>query len=300
MGFQVAGSGSLVTCTGSLAALSCLELEPVKLHKAAMALSRNTKPFPRFRPLAYCLLSVALAYLIGCAALFTFQRNLLYSPQPTSTAKNKDYLELPSQAGTSLVLMHNHDGPEALIYLGGNSEDVAASMPSLLLNFPNHALYLLHYPGFGGSAGKPSEAALFSDALALFDAVFAEHNRIVVVGGSLGSGVATYVASKRSVRRLVLVTPFDSLQDIYARKLPFLPIRWLMLDKFESAQYAKHVRAPTLLLVAANDEMIPFDSSRRLLESFQPGIASLKKIDNADHNSIYSNSQYFPLIKGFI
>lgn len=260
----------------------------------------NTTLSPRFRPLAYGLVSAVLAYLIGCAALFVFQRHLLYSPLPTSTPSGKEHLNLPSQAGTSLVSVRNHDGPEALIYFGGNSEDVSFSMPSLSVNFPNHAIYLLHYPGFGGSAGTPSEAAIFNDALALFDTVFAEHKQIIAIGGSLGSGVATYLASRRSVRRLVLVTPFDSLQDIFARKLPFVPIRWLMLDKFESSRYAQDVSAPTLLLVAANDEMIPLDSSQRLLRSFRPGIASLKKIDNADHNSIYSNSQYFPLIKSFL
>lgn len=255
---------------------------------------------PRLRPLVYGLSSVVLVYLIVCAALFVFQRHLLYFPPSPSTASGKEQLHLPSQAGTSLASVRNHDWPDALIYFGGNSEDVSFSMPSLSVNFPDHAIYLLHLPGFGGNAGTPSEVAFFNDALALFDTVFAKHKQIIVAGGSLGSGVATCLASKRPVRRLVLVTPFDGLQDVFARKLRFIPIRWLMLDKFESFRYAQHVHAPTLLLVAANDEMIPLESSQRLLRYFRPGTASFKRVENSDHNSIYSNSQYFPLMKGFL
>jgi pimeloyl-ACP methyl ester carboxylesterase len=75
-------------------------------------------------------------------------------------------------------------------------------------------LYLLHYPGYGGAAGRPSETALVADALALFDQVAARHPRVTVIGRSLGSGVAIQVASARPVERLVLVTPYDSLMEI--------------------------------------------------------------------------------------
>lgn len=84
----------------------------------------------------------------------------------------------------------------------------------------------------------PSEVALVADALALFDRVYAEHPHVVVGGRSLGSGVAVHVASLRPVARLVLVTPYDSLYGIAARQFPYVPVRWLLWDTFESWRYA--------------------------------------------------------------
>ena len=95
-----------------------------------------------------------------------------------------------------------------------------AALPGLADAFPDHALYLLHYPGYGGAPGKPSEAAIAADALALFDRVAPQHPRVVVIGRSLGSGVAVQVASARPVARLVLVTPYDSLEEIAAKHVP--------------------------------------------------------------------------------
>jgi hypothetical protein len=156
----------------------------------------------------------------------------------------------------------------------------------------------MHYRGFGGSSGSPSEKALFSDALALFDEVHAHHAEVEVVGRSLGGGVAVYLASQRPVKRLVLVTPFDSLQEIAAGIFPFLPVRWLLLDKFESWRYAPQVSAPTVIIAAEHDEVIPRASTELLRSRFKPGLATLEIVRNASHNTISNSSAYMPLLKG--
>jgi uncharacterized protein len=79
----------------------------------------------------------------------------------------------------------------------------------------------------------------------------------VVIGRSLGSGVAIHVASERRVERLLLVTPYDSLLKIAAGQFRYFPLTWLMLDKFESWRYAPKVTAPTQLIAAQYDEVIP-------------------------------------------
>jgi pimeloyl-ACP methyl ester carboxylesterase len=117
-------------------------------------------------------------------------------------------------------------------------------MPALSVAFPDRAIYLLHYRGYGGSSGTPSEKALFADALTLFDEVRTKHSSVDVVGRSLGSGVAVYVASLRPVARLVLVTPFDSLEGLAALRFPYVPVKWLLRDKFESWRFAPQVTAP--------------------------------------------------------
>jgi uncharacterized protein len=248
------------------------------------------------------MLSVAaiavLIYVGLCAALFMFQRSLIYYPQPRSAPAGTDTLTLPVDQARVLVTTRPHAGPDAVIYFGGNAEDVSHSLPNLDDAFPDRALYLLHYRGYGGSTGKPSEAALVADALALFDRVHAEHHHIVVIGRSLGSGVAVQVASVRPVERLVLVTPYNSLQEIAANQFPFLPVRWLLLDKFESWRYAAHVTAPSMLIAAENDEVIPRASTESLYKHFPSAVAMLTIIRGAGHNTISESAEYVPLLKG--
>jgi uncharacterized protein len=241
---------------------------------------------------------VVLLYLGLCALLFMAQRSLIYFPQPPSLPSRAGTISLPVEGGDVLVTSRAHSGPNALLYFGGNAEDVSFSLPSLSAAFPDHAVYLLHYRGYGGSAGKPSEAALFSDALALFDRIHSEHQHIVVVGRSLGSGVAVYLASRRPVARLVLVTPYDSLQDLAMRQFPYFPVRWLLLDRFESSKYAAQVTAPTLLIAAEHDEIIPRSSTESLVTRFRHGVAALKVVPGAGHNTISDRPEYIPLLKG--
>ena len=157
---------------------------------------------------------------------------------------------------------------------------------------------MLHYRGFGGSSGKPSEEALHEDGLALFDKVHAEHADVTVVGRSLGSGVAARLASERPISRLVLVTPYNSLQELAARQYRYFPVSWLLKDKFESWRYAPRITAPTLIVAAEHDEMIPRASTEALYRRFLPGIATMKSLHGVGHNSISGSPEYLPLLTG--
>jgi uncharacterized protein len=241
---------------------------------------------------------VVIGYLVLNVALFVFQRSFIYFPQPRALVSGATTIMLPIEDGQVLVTTRMHPGPNALIYFGGNAEDVASSLPGLATAFPEHSLYLLHYRSYGGSSGKPTEAALIADALALFDKVHAAHPHMVLVGRSLGSGVAVQVASLRPVARLVLVTPYDSLLELAARQFPLFPVRWLLHDKFESWRYAPQVTAPTLLIAAEHDETIPRDSSEALYARFRSGVATFQVVAGADHNTILESPRYMALLKG--
>lgn len=241
---------------------------------------------------------IAFAYIGLCAYLFLFQRSMLYYPQPRSPGNDLITVTLSTDAGQVLVSAHPHSGPNAVVYLGGNAEDVSSSFPGLSVAFPDHAIYLLHYRGYGGSSGTPSEATLFADAIALFDKIHSEHPDIVVVGRSLGSGVAVHLASIRPVTRLVLVTPYDSIQELAALQFPYFPVRWLLRDKFESWRYAGQVTAPTVVIVAEHDEVIPRASTEALYARFREGVASLEVVAGADHNTITDSAEYIPLLRG--
>jgi len=237
-------------------------------------------------------------YLGICATLFASQRSMIYYPQAGAANRPADTLTLTVPDAALRVTIRPHDGSRALIYFGGNAEDVSLNLPALAQAFPDRAIYLLHYRGYGGSTGTPSEETLRKDALALFDKVHAEHAEIVVIGRSLGSGVAIRLASQRPVSRLVLVTPYDSMQELAAREFPYLPVRWLMTDKYESWRYASLIRVPTQLIAAEFDEVIPGASTSRLLANFNRGVASLTVIPGTGHNTISGSPAYLEALRG--
>ena len=235
---------------------------------------------------------IVAVYLVLCAALFFFQRSLIYFPRPNAVSGSDSQLILSMPDARVSVITRERVGPRALIYFGGNAEDVSRNLPEFAEAFPDYAVYLLNYRGFGGSGGSPSEAAIAEDALALFDQVYASHPQISLIGRSLGSGVAVRLASQRPVQHLILVTPYNSLEEIAVRQYPWMPVKWLLKDRFESGRYAAHIHVPTLLLAASDDEVIPRDSTQRLLQSFPKGVATLRIVPDSAHNSISERAQY--------
>jgi pimeloyl-ACP methyl ester carboxylesterase len=238
------------------------------------------------------LLAAAVLYGAACAALFFFQRSLIYFPQPAGAGSREVTLKLPGPGGDVLVTVRPREGGAALVYFGGNAEDVSASLPELAQAFPQRSLYLLHYRGYGGSAGAPTEAGLLDDARALFDKVHATHPDVMAMGRSLGTGVAVRLAAERPVSRLVLVTPYDSLQALAAQQFPLFPVRWLLRDKFESGLHAPRIAVPTLIVAAEHDEVIPRASTEQLHRRFAPGIATMKVVARTGHNTISGSPEY--------
>jgi pimeloyl-ACP methyl ester carboxylesterase len=249
------------------------------------------------KTLSLILLLAIAAYLAACLALFLFQRSLMYFPPQTAALAAPRVWKMAVPGAQVNISERPLPGRKALIYLGGNGEDVSASLPVLERAFPGHALYLLHYRGYTGSSGTPTEEALVSDALSLYDRVAEEHRDVTIIGRSLGTGVALQVASNRNVSHLILVTPYDSLQELAVKQFPYFPVRWLLKDKYESWRYARQVNAPTLILAAQYDEVIPAWSTQLLLSRFTPGIASMKVIKGAGHNSISESDSYISLLK---
>jgi pimeloyl-ACP methyl ester carboxylesterase len=240
--------------------------------------------------------AVALAmYRAACFVLFMQQRHLLYFPQ---AARHVDAGARPLRAQGPRVLVSTREvaGPKAVVYFGGNAEDVSRSLPTLQAAFPDSSLYLLHYRGYGGSEGEATEEALVADALALFDQAHAAHAQVTVLGRSLGSGLAVHVASLRPASKLVLVTPYDSIVGIAAEQYPFMPVSLILQDKYESFRYAPKVRAPTHLIAAGADRIIPRASTEQLLRRFAPGVAHLSVVAGAGHNSISQDPHYLGLL----
>ena len=121
---------------------------------------------------------------------------------------------------------------------------------------------------------------------------------MVVVGRSLGSGIALQVAATRRAERLVLVTPYASIAELAAAQFPLFPVGLLLQDRYESWRYAPRIKVPTTVIVADRDEVIPNASSRRLAECFVPGIATVVNFPDAGHNDVSDAPGYPAALAG--
>lgn len=252
------------------------------------------------RNLLALVLFPAGVYLTLCLLLFAIQRSQIYFPVRESQHPGAEPMRVPSGTASLKVWTVRRPGPRALIYFGGNAEDVALNLPSFLSAFPEHSLYLVNYRGYGGSSGRPSERALLADAEVVYDRVRGAHLVIDVIGRSLGSGVAVHLASKREVGRLALISPYDSLVNVAREHYRWLPVGLLMRDRYESAAKAPAIRAAVLVVIAGSDEIIPPRRSQALVAAFAPGRAEAVVLPGATHNSIDLFPKYLETLAKFI
>ncbi|MGY0799862.1 alpha/beta hydrolase [Lysobacter sp. A286] len=239
---------------------------------------------------------IGLIYLAICGLLYLSQRSYIY--YPTSRSVDTPTITLQQSDARVLVSTNGIDSDRAVLYFGGNAEDVSQAVGLLSQAFPDAAIYAMHYRSYGGSTGTPSERALISDATALFDRVVEQHPRISIVGRSLGSGIAAQVAASRSIERLVLVTPYNSLLELATERFKLFPTRLLLQDKYESWRYVSQLQAPTTIIIAGHDRIIPNESSRRLADTFPAGVVTVVKIAEANHNNLSDSPEYVAALTG--
>jgi fermentation-respiration switch protein FrsA (DUF1100 family) len=189
-----------------------------------------------------------------------------------------------------------------VIYFGGNAEEVS-HMAALASRFPGWALLAVNYRGYGGNAGKPSERAFFADALSVYDwaasRVDVLPERIVALGRSIGSGVAVYLAAKRSLCGVVLVTPYDSLRAVAQRHYPYLPVALLLKHPFDSVSRAPAISTPLLVIAAARDSVIPPEHARALFAKWH-GPKIWRESQDSGHNDLDGDPGYWAAIAAFL
>jgi pimeloyl-ACP methyl ester carboxylesterase len=246
-------------------------------------------------------LLVPLAMYAGlCLLTYLTQRSQMYFPVRETSADGAQDLRVAVAGAELKVWAVERPGEAALLYFGGNAEDVSANIAPFSEAFPDRSLYLVNYRGYGGSTGSPTEAALVADAIALYDRLPPRQADLCVVGRSLGSGVAMQLAAARPVRCLVLVTPFDSMVSVARHHFGWLPVRLLLRDRYESARRAGAVEARTLVVVAGRDEIVPRASSDALVGALAPERTRVMVIDGAGHNEIDFSPRYLAELARFM
>ncbi len=246
---------------------------------------------------------VALAVVVYAAfCLYTYlrQRQLIYFPTAPSHAADIDPMWLDSDGERLKLWPLNPGREEALVYFGGNGEDVLFNRTLFESVFGDHSVYLVNYRGYGGSSGAPSQAGFYTDALNVFDAVAARHAAVSVIGRSIGSAVAIHVAARRPVRQLVLVTPMDSVESLAKRAYPLLPVTLLLKDPYRAVDDAPRIDAPTLVVVAERDHIVPLESTERLVEALDGAPVTVTTLPGHDHNSFADDPRYGAVLGSFL
>lgn len=241
-----------------------------------------------------------IVYASFCLLLFLRQRSLIFYPHPATTSGSAEILWLERGLERLKIWQVKRDEPAALIYFGGNAEDVSLNLDHFQKLFPERSLYLMNYRGYGGSTGTPTEEGLLADSRELYEHIATVHQSIVVMGRSLGTAVAVHLAAEKPVDGLILITPYSSMVDLARHYYPFLPVGPLLKDRFESILAAPHIDVPVLALIAERDEIIPRRISDALIDAFKPGLVRTVVIEGTHHNTIDSGPDYDQYLDGFV
>ncbi|KHT62517.1 hypothetical protein RJ45_17015 [Photobacterium gaetbulicola] len=243
-----------------------------------------------------CLLvTLVVFYALFALTFCSLQRQLLYFPQRASDVYGEMNASFVVDGVQLLGWVLNEGQPKALIYYGGNAESIEANIPLFKAVIPNYTIYLIPYRGYGNNVGTPTEKVLYRDAVQIFQSVKSKHDSVSLMGRSLGSGIATYVAANRQVDKLILVTPFDSIENVAKDIYWMFPVSWLIKERYRSADWVKDISAQTYIFIAGEDRVIPRRRTEQLIAEFGDQLVEVVVIMGAGHNTI---SQFPAYVSG--
>ncbi len=243
------------------------------------------------------LLEILLGYFLLVLGMFFFQRSLLYFPD-TAKADLIDGVQEVSVKTSDDVSISSWFVPtlersdKVIIFFHGNAGHAAHRIYKAALYVQaGYSVMLAEYRGYGGNDGKPTEQGLYNDARAQIDFLIGQkgyhEEKIILYGESIGSGVAVQMATEYpNAHALILETPFSSMVDVAARRYFFVPVRFLMLDRYESAGKISPVDMPVLIGHGKQDDVVPYSSARSLYDKVLSEKLFLD-YDEGNHNNLY-------------
>jgi len=230
-----------------------------------------------------CVLFITLASCSGCAVIpgaraTGWERRSLFQPNKypagewVQTEVFVEDANFTAADGTKLhgwYAGHEEAKGHALL-LHGNGGNVTLLAPTIRILNRKHnlAVLALDYRGYGKSEGKPSEAGILQDARAARKWLATKNkiaeSDVILLGQSLGGGVAVDLASKDGCRALVLAGTFTSIPDVAQHRIPYLPMKWLLATKMNSLEKIKNYRGPLLMSHGDADEVVPYEQGQKL------------------------------------
>lgn len=246
-------------------------------------------------------------YITLCIGLYLFQENLIFFPQKLNKnhqfkfTENFEELTFKTSDNKSLNgLLFKSDSSKGLIfYLHGNGGSLS-SWGNIADTYTdlNYDIFILDYRGYGKSEGKiNSQTQLFEDNQMIYNELkkkYKEEN-MVILGYSIGTGLASKLASDNNPSQLILQAPYYSLTDMMRQKFPFIPT-FILKYKFSTNKYLKKCQMPITIFHGDKDKVINYNSSLRLKEDFRDK-ANLITLKGQGHNGMTNNREYKQALK---
>ncbi len=258
----------------------------------------------------FILLIFVLIYLFILISTYLFQRNLLYHPGENNyfgdqllvsvekvKIKTKDNIELLSWYHSK-----NNNDYKTILFLHGNAGTLENRIHKINhFRDMNINFLLVAWRGFSGNKGKPTEQNLYEDARSAvkwLESKGIKENNIIIYGESLGTGIATEIAQNKNFAGVILESPFTSMIEAAKNKYPYLPVKFLLKDKYESNKKIKNIQSPILIMHGKVDNIVPFYMGKKMYElANNPKYSYFSEYD--DHMMEY-NEKLLNVLKKFI
>lgn len=249
-----------------------------------------------------CIATVSICYALIVGYFYSQQTQLLFRNIQANEIPHFENLNLrdvrirtnDNETLQAWFLAPKPNQP-VFLFLHGNASTLAmGEWRYRRVQTEGAGILALAYRGFSGSTGAPSEQGLFTDGLAAYDWLIAQGYKaedIVIHGHSLGTGVATYVATKRNARALLLESPFTAASDAASFHYPYIPIQLLMRDKFLNRVRITNVKMPIMIAHGDKDSVIPFSQGQQLYRLIN-GQKEFVTMHGSEHNTLVRDGVY--------
>lgn len=222
---------------------------------------------------------VVAIYLSLVVAMFAFQRSLLYFPSKeyvtlADAHANKALRELPVRTADGIDLKGWYAPATSrrytFVFFHGNGDSLYgdAEVPDPYIA-AGYGFLIAEYRGYSGLPGKPTEQGLYADGRAYLCGLMAQgvkSENVILMGHSLGTGVAVQMAGEFHVRGLILLAPYLSIPKVAQFHYPYIPALYLVLDRFDNEKKIGNIHVPVLMVNGPLDDVVPPSQGKRLYE----------------------------------
>lgn len=242
---------------------------------------------------------IGIWYAAIVGALYFLQGYMIFAPYasaPPSLEQSRLHdvaqpLKLTDDTGlqtTSWIIPPKDPNKPILIYFHGNGiHALHGHDRAFYFAKGGYGFVLAEYPGYGGNDGTPTEKSLYATARALINKVKTQYpqHEIILYGESIGSGVATQMATEFKPKALILEAPFTSVTEVAQRKFFFAPVFLLLRHRFDNMSKIKDINAPLLIIHGMKDNIIHSRYGQKLYEAANEP-KQFRSIENAGHNDL--------------
>ena len=234
------------------------------------------------------MLFLILALYIGASYyLYSTQKDKIFNRKYVQkiTPKVAKKVEFKTSDGTVLegAFVKNGNNLPLVLYFGGNGSNVISFLDDTATKIKDFNFIGFNYPGYGNSQGEPSQEKVIKYA----DEIYKKYKPDIVAGRSLGTAVAINVAATNRAKKVLLITPIDSILNIAKAKYPYLPVSMLLKEKFQADIWAKDLDAKVAVILVEDENIVPKKSVENILKSLK-NVVYKTTIKGANHIDIYS------------